>query len=194
MYEKSQFEKVCIGYLERLTYAEFLCDIHISSHTNPGEYTDKLKIAPNFFEASFNAILHQALLISANFYLFGQTNEFTLHKLLKILESDSHIRRGCDTKELDDFIKKSRKFIDNSEDVIRRLIEWRNRYIAHHDKKYFTDRDIMDSEAIEIDELTALISFGIQFIYDIGKIINIKLEFDDGKYLNDFPKLMKELS
>ena len=193
MYEKNQFGKVCIGYLERLTYARFLCDVHLSGHANLGRNKNKLKIAPNFFEASFNAILHQALLISANFYLFGQTNEFTLHKLLKILDSDSHIRRGCDTKELDEFIMKSREFISSSEDVIRRLIEWRNRYIAHHDKKYFTDRDIMDSEAIEIEELTALISFGMQFIHDIGNIIDIKLEFDDGKYVNDFPKLMMEL-
>ena len=194
MYNKKQFEKVCNGYLTRLTYAKFLCDIHYSCYSKIEMYNDKLKIAPNFFEVSFKAILHQALLTSANFYLYGQSNEFTLQKLLKILESDSCIRRGSNIKELDETIRQSREYLNSREDIIKRLIEWRNRYIAHNDKKYFIDQYKIDSEAININELIELISFGVKIIFNIGRIINIELSFDDAKYINDFPLLIENIS
>ena len=193
MYDKHQFEKVCSGYIDRLAYVVFLCNIYKSRLINGKSKREKLKIAPSFFDVSFKAIKHQALLTSANFYLFGQSNEFTIHKLLKILESDSNLRRTSSLNELDDTVKKIRDSLGRNENLISRLIEWRNRYISHNDKKYFNDKSKLDSEAIDIDKLTQLLETSIEQILNVAKTIGIEPEFDKDKYVNDFPELYKRI-
>ena len=80
-----------------------------------------------------------------------------------------------------------------NENLISRLIEWRNRYIAHNDKKYFNDKSKIDSEAIDIDKLTQLLETSIEQILNVAKIIGIEPEFNKDKYVNDFPELYKHI-
>ncbi len=194
MYSMEQFEKVCIGYYTRLNYAKFLCDIHKSYYLDKDKYIEKLKIAPNFFDASFKTILSQAMLITANFYVHGKTKEFTIHKILKIMETDSFLRRTGDTEKLDKVINEGRDFMEEKQDSIKRLIEWRHSYIAHNDKKYFVDRHKIDPTAkINIKELIELLSYGLDMIRKVGKILELELKLDESRYVNDFPVLLEHI-
>lgn len=194
MYSIERFEKVCMGYLMRLQYAKFLCAIHNSYSLNKDAYIEKLKTAPNFFAAAFKSTLSQAMLITANFYVHGKTKEFTIHKMLKIIETDSCLRRLGDANELDEIIWDGRKFMQDEQELIKVLIEWRHSYIAHNDKKYFVDRHKIDPMTeISINELLELLTYGIDMIRKIGDILGLDFKLDESAYVNDFPQLLEHI-
>ena len=176
MYTRKQFRVVCSEYLERLQYAIHLCDMQ-RSYAGSGEFEPEVSgkgTDSDFMSAASKAIINQAMLTTANFYIFGQSNEFTLYKLMKIIGSDSYIRRGIRGSLLDEVAVSFNDYVKEHSEVLERLIEWRNRYIGHNDKKYFTNGKLKEIH-ITVGEMTELLSFGVKILRNIASIMEYEI-------------------
>ena len=218
--EKRHYFEVYLRKLfHELTVLDTKFEIYRGINSHRTDRLEELNIAPAFFGIVLNSLVSDIIISLAKFYENydgRKRSDRNINRFLNFIESNTDIfPTDPEAKKMYNFnytineelINEHRAEIENIKGILDNLFQWRDKYFAHFDKKYFlNDKALVEDYPLNYEDIRYLIDLGAKILNkysvayngmhysienvnrdDFEKVINIL-----HKYKQDQRKLFKK--
>ena len=136
-------------YFYWITYTNDCFELYKHLRTSQKNYLKQMNLSPAFFQLSWSALLHTALVDLAKFYDKDRQNSLSLRNLLRICEENKSLFRKKYYKNLslemrgafsnndiniDEVLRDCAELLESMSENVQKLKEVRDKKLAHSDK------------------------------------------------------------
>lgn len=185
---KVELEDKIKKYYEEIRYLDIVFQAYHSMNFDK-RWEDLYKLSPAYFTVVKKSLFYYFIISLSKLFEGRNRSDFNLNSFISKLK-DTYEKYECNIPKV---IIDLEEHVKNNEKLIKNLMTWRDRSIAHYDKKYFLEASSLSNDAkIGYDELEEVINKTLELIgkldYEVCKEATF-LKFindDDYKYLLGF--------